>query len=178
MCPLGQLNLPKFLNNRLPQNSVFTPILFNVYTRNMAPRKSYKFVYIDDLALATQEASFSDIESTVNRDLNTLEDYFWKWRLKPNPHKTIVTAFHLDNRNAKRTLKVTFCNNTVRHDPTPTYLRVKLDHMLTFHDHLKKVATKTKTRVNLVQELASTSWGAKASVLWTSVVAPMYSIAK
>lgn len=51
---------------------------------------------------------------------------------------------------------------TYRVGPTPTFLGVKLDHMLTFHDHLKNVAAKTKTRLNLVQKLASTSWAASA----------------
>ncbi|KAH1172877.1 hypothetical protein KIL84_016716 [Mauremys mutica] len=68
-----------------------------------------------------------------------------------NKNKKTVTAFHLDNRSAKCTLKVIFSGNTVRHEPTPTYLRLKLDRMLTLHD-LKKIAGKKKTRVNLVQK--------------------------
>lgn len=94
-----------------------------------------------------------------------MEQYVRKWRLKPNPGKTIVSAFHLDNKSAKTILKVAFCGKNVQHDYTPTYLGVKRNCTFSFHDHPEKVAAKIKTRASIIQKLTGTTWSASASVL-------------
>ncbi|CAM5095202.1 unnamed protein product [Eretmochelys imbricata] len=144
---------------------MLAPALFNIYINYMPPTKSRKFGYADDLARTIPASNLPDIEKALTEDLNNMEQYFWKWRLKPNPGKTIVSTFHLDKQSAKNTLKVVFCGKNVQHDDTPTYLGVKLDRTLSFHDHLEKVAGKIKTRANRIQKLAGTTWGPSASLL-------------
>ena len=56
------------------------------------------------------------------------------------------------------------------------YLRLTLDHTLSFHEHLRKTAAKVSTRNNLLGMLAGTSWGASAPTLRTSALALCYSV--
>lgn len=38
------------------------------------------------------------LKKTLNKDLKYLNHYFKFWRLKPNPMKTVLTLFHLNNK--------------------------------------------------------------------------------
>ena len=46
------------------------------------------------------------LERTLSKDMTTLFAYVQTWRLKLSHAKTVTTAFHLRNREAKRELKV------------------------------------------------------------------------
>ncbi|XP_047992992.1 uncharacterized protein LOC125231576 [Leguminivora glycinivorella] len=168
----------KLLKNGLPQGSVLAPLLFNVYTSDMPPTQSRKFLYADDIALTTQTKSFEAGEAVLTQDLNTLQQYYSKWRLYPNPSKSEVAAFHLTNCLADRQVDVTFCGQKIRHNSNPKYLGVTLDRSLTYRAHMETLSQKVKTRVNLISKLAGTSWGARADVLRTSSMALVYSPAE
>ena len=83
----------KTQRNGLPQGSVLLPTLFNVYT-NDQPEFKYirRFIYADDLCLATQSNSFKAIERRLTKALKTLTDYYYKNSLNVNPAKTQVCA--------------------------------------------------------------------------------------
>ena len=53
-----------------------------------------------------QFPSFSQVEITIEEALGELTEYYRNNSLCANTHKTRVTAFHLRNREAKRSLKV------------------------------------------------------------------------
>ena len=97
---------------------------------------SRKFAYADDLALLHFSGNWKDLEGTLSQDISTLSAYLQNWRLKLNHIKTMTAAFYLNNREAKRELKVYNNGRLLPFCPTPTYLGVKLDKSLTFRHHL------------------------------------------
>ena len=105
------------------------PILFNIYTGtydlpSMIPRK---FAYADDLELLHSSENWKDFGGTLSQDMSTLSEYLQTWRLKLSHTKTVTAAFQLNNREAKRELKVYNNCRLLPFCPTPTYLGVKLD---------------------------------------------------
>ena len=67
---------------------------------------SRKFAYADDLALLHSSGNWKDLEGTLSQDMSTLSAYLQTWWLKLSHTKTVTAAFHLNNREAKRELKV------------------------------------------------------------------------
>ena len=94
------------LKNGVPQGSVLAPLLFNIYTYDLPFMISRKFAYADDLVLLHYSENWKDLEGTLSQDMFTLSAYLQTWRLKLSHTKTVTAAFHLNNREAKRELKV------------------------------------------------------------------------
>ena len=141
------------LKNGVPQGSVLAPLLFNMYTYDLSSMISRKFAYADDLALLHSSGNWKDLEDTLSQDMSTLSAYLQTWRLKLSHTKTVTAAFHLNNRVAKRELKVYNNGTLLPFCPTPTYLGVKLDRLLTFRHHLVALHKKLSSRVTLLRRL-------------------------
>jgi len=49
----------------------------------------------------------------LSKDIATLGEYLQTWKLKLSSTKTVSPVFHLNNKEAKRELKVNFNNKTL-----------------------------------------------------------------
>ena len=169
----------RVLKNGLPQGSVLAPTLFNIYTNDLPTFHDIRrFIYADDLCLATQSNDFKTIEGRLTRALHQLSAYYKKWHLNPNPGKTKVCLFHLKNHLARKTLDITWEGKLLEFTEHPVYLGVTLDRTLSFKTHVDKLRKKLSPRNNLVASLANSSWGAGAQTLRLSALALCYSTAE
>jgi len=82
------------------------------------------------------------VEGVLNKDMATLGEYLQTWTLKLSTTKTVSAAFHLNNKEAKRELKVNFNNETLPFCSEPKYLGVTLDRSLTYRRHLESLRKK------------------------------------
>jgi hypothetical protein len=108
------------LNNGLLQRSVLSPILFNRYMSDIPITVSKQFQYADAIALTFQANSFAECETTLEADLDKLDEFFRRWRLQPNPSKTESCVFHLNTHEANRLLDVRFTGTDVQHVDQPS----------------------------------------------------------
>ena len=160
----NQVSRKRILKNGLPQGSAQAPSFVNVYISDLPPTESLKFGFADDWTLATQSKTCSHLESTLSRDIGHLNEYFDYWKLRLNTKKTVVTCFHLDNKQAARKLKVTQAGEVLAHAVAPKYLGETLDRSLTYRKHTENVRDKVKSRCNIISKLAGTDWGVPALV--------------
>ena len=166
------------LKNGVPQGSVLAPFLFNIYTYDLPSMISRTFAYADDLALLHSSGNWKDLEGTLSQDMSTLSAYLQTWRLKLNYTKTVTAAFHLNNREAKRELKVYNNSRLLPFCPIPKYLGVKLDRSLTLRHHLVALRKKLSSRVTLLRRLVGSGWGAGAKTLRIATLSLVYSTAE
>lgn len=115
----GQISKQKILQNGLPQGSVLSPMLFNIYTADVPETMSRKFTYADDIAIVAQTKTFEEMESILNKDLDTLHRYFEKWHLQLNPKKTTALALHLNNQQASREINITLQGEKIPNETSP-----------------------------------------------------------
>ena len=106
--------------------------------------------------------------------MTTISTYLQTWRLQLSHTETVATAFHLNNREAKRELNVYNNGKRLPFCPVLTYLGVKLDRSLTFHHHLEALCKKLTMRVALMRQLAGSGWGAGAKTLPTAALSLVY----
>ena len=166
------------LKNGVPQGSVLAPFLFNIYTYDLPSMISRKFAYADDLALLHSSGNWKDFEGTLRQDMSTLSAYLQTWRLKLSHTKTVTAAFHLNNREAKRELKVYNNGRLLPFCPTPTYLGVKLDRSLTFRHHLLALRKKLSSHVTLLRRIMCWGSGAGTKTLRIATLSLVYPTAE
>ena len=102
----GKKSRCRTLLNGVPQGCVIAPLLFNLYTHDIPPTTSKKYIYADDIALKTFHKDFPEIERVLSRDMDILSTYFTDWRLKLNTTKTVSSMFHLANSRADYKLNI------------------------------------------------------------------------
>ena len=122
--------------------------------------------------------NWKDLEGTLSQDLSTLSAYLQTWRLKLSHTKTVTAVFYLNNREAKRELKVYNNGRLLPFCPTPTYLGVKLDRSLTFRHHLVALCKKLSSRITLLRRLVGSGWGAGDKTLRIATLSLVYSTAE
>ena len=110
--------------------------------------------------------------------MRTLTDYYKRNFLNANPGKTQVCAFHLNNHQAHKKLKISWNGETLQNDSFPVYLGVTLDRTLSFGEHIRKLKAKVASRNNLLGKLANCNWGADPKTLRTTALALSYSTAE
>ena len=139
---------------------------------------SRKFTYADDLALLHSSGNWKDLEGTLSQDMSTLSAYLQTWKLKLSHTKTVTAAFHLNNQEAKRELKIYNNGRLLPFCPIPTYLGVKLDRSFTFHHHLVALRKKLSSHVTLLRRLMGSGWGAGVKILCITNLSLVHSTAE
>ena len=86
---------------------------------------------------------------------------------KAHHSETVLAAFHLNNKEAKREQKVNFKNETLPFCSKPKYLKVNLVRSLMYHQHLESLHKKVTSHVTLLSRLAGSGRGAGATTLLT-----------
>ena len=118
----GQQSRLRCLRNGVPQGSVLTPRLSNIYLYDIPPINAAKYACADDIAIRSSSNKWEVVESNQDQDIATLATYLNNWRLILSQAKSVTSSFHLSNKEASRKLNIKLNGNRFPFKPSPTYL--------------------------------------------------------
>jgi len=103
------------------------------------------------------DGDWQAVEGVLSKDMATVGEHLQTWKLKLRTTKTVSAVVHLNNKEAKRELKVNDNNETLLFCSKPKYLGVTLDRSLTCRRHLEPLRKKLTSRVGR-RTLEAASW--------------------
>jgi len=172
----GKLSRLRRLKNGVPRGFVLAPLLFNIYISDLPTTVSRKDAHADDVAIMHADGDWQAVE-WLSKDMVTVGEYLQTWKLKLSITKTVSAAFHRNNKDAKRELKVNYNNEILSFCPEPisqSNVRQVAHVSLTLESFRKKLIS----RVALLRRLAGFGWGTGTTTLRTATLALVHSTAE
>lgn len=133
-----QTSQEKIILAGVPQGSVLSPALFNFYLHDM-PKflKANLALYADDTAIYSHSfyAQAALVQNQIQ--INMLEKFFDRWKLKVNENKTELIVFHRKRTNQKLYKPLKINNHSIWPKESIKYLGLQLDQRLNFKQNVK-----------------------------------------
>ena len=158
----GKSSTTKHYTNGVPQGSVLSPTLFNLYMHDIpqpAHPDTHILSYADDISIYTQHPKPETAATQLQHYINTLEQWLVTNRLKVSTTKSTLTLLTPWAQEYSTKPTVTLHSTPIPYADTPTILGVTLDRGMTFRQHTDHINTKAKTRLNVLRALTNTSYG-------------------
>jgi hypothetical protein len=157
----------------VPQGSVLAPILFLIYINDIplvdSKHINYSSLFADDLAVFFLFQSPKHMEKKINKYLESLVDWLFKWRLKMNPNKCCYTIFskkgNFLRKGSKIEFKLNLSEGDIPYNPKPLFLGIIFDEFLCFNEHVKMLKARAIKRINILKIIRHKSWGLSQKTL-------------
>lgn len=139
----------------VPQGSVLSPSLFNMYVNNIPDpthRESLVVQYADDITLVSRARKLDILTDRLQTELAAMSLWEARWRITSHPGKASVTYLNIKRDAPRRLLLNPHIPNEqpIRQSHSTTILGVTLDDKKTFRNHItQKKAMANNTLSNL-----------------------------
>lgn len=132
------------INAGLPQGTSISPILYALYVADIPVNDKTQIAqYADDTALYTAAKRSNYIVNKLNSSLQSLQQYFRKWKIKVNENKTQAIIFPFDNKRIRNpTIKIRSGRNVIEFSNSVNYLGIHFDKKLLFKEHITTATNK------------------------------------
>ena len=157
----GKKSKYRKMRQGVPQGGVLSPLLFNLYMKNMpTPPESIKVItYADDTNILSSGTTIQPICERLNPYLNSLEDWFKSRNLQLSAPKSSATLFTTFSNEMSINLPIEINGEPVPTTTTPKILGVTLDSLYKFKHHASNVRAKMDKKNNILKALAGSTWG-------------------
>ena len=150
------------LHQGVPQGAVLSPLLFLFFIdgiNDVLPKGVQVSLYTDDIAVWAQHRDKETAQNLVQTSVTNIANWSTKHKLTLNPSKCESTLFSTCPGEAKWSPEITLDGQTLKVNPTPTFLGVTFDRTLTFSQHAVQTKARIMKRIRILSALASKEWG-------------------
>lgn len=143
----GALSKKRFMTAGVPQGSLLSPTLFNIYTHDIplsVNPNSRKALYADDTTVMVRYSSPRMIIHRLQLNIDNLQDWYDSWRIDVNPSKSVAVFFSRRKRGMAPRGEITMYDQVIPWQDTAKYLGVTLDKRMTWRPHITNTLTKAR----------------------------------
>lgn len=152
--------ISRLVNKGLPQGSVLSPLLYNIYTMDLDSFNDSVSVlqYADDVVLYSIDANINNACNALNHNLLHLERWLQDNDLDISVPKSAVIVF--SRRRISPVVNIFFKNQIMPQCDQTKFLGIILDSKLTGTPHINHVVSRCESLLNMLRCLAGVWWGA------------------
>lgn len=139
----------------VPQGSVLSPALFNIYLSDFPQLPNCELaMFADDTGIYSTDVLGIDVETKIQSGLNIIYPYLSKWKIKLNASKT-QAIFFTRKRKACFLPSNNLSINGIEIDWTDSvkYLGITLDRKLLFNKHISNTVNKVNQTIRVMYPL-------------------------
>lgn len=158
---------PQITSLGLPQGSVLSPLLFNLYTADVHGFVDVDIIqYADDFCMFIEHKKYDMSLELLSNAYIRLREWFINNGFEISIDKTVISTFTRHNTPSCANIKIS--DDSFAHRNQVKYLGVILDKKLTWKWHIEHISLKCTKGFNFLRSIARTWWGAdvKASLLF------------
>ncbi|KAG7299270.1 hypothetical protein JYU34_017831 [Plutella xylostella] len=138
---------PRLVPAGIPQGSILGPYLFLLYVNDIPIQTRTSLAcFADDTASFTSAKDTGLIVDRLQLSLDSLREYFTRWKLKLNEAKTEAIIFSRQRQEPAKLLKIG--DHTIPWSKSVRYLGVTLDKRLNWTKHCSTIRNKGVTAMN------------------------------
>ena len=156
----------------VPQGSIISPILFNMYVSQPDCHDSHMSQYADDMGPYAQGRTQKIATRKLQKGINKLTKWCDKWKILLNASKTTFMLITKDKKDETVHLKLK--KENIKPSDTATFLGLTLDKKLKWDKHVKEIKRKMQNRINKLYHLKSKGIRPKVLLhLYKSLIRPL-----
>lgn len=150
---LDTLSAERDIQSGVPQGSILGPILFNIFLYDLIlNQRGMLALYADDVAVLYKSKSTNMITKYLQEMLDTLYNWYTKWRIAINTEKSVAIYF---SRRLKRDPDdIKYGENIIEWQQQIKYLGLTFDKRLTWCKHVHDKVATTKKIMGMLTSLS------------------------
>ncbi|KAL0895859.1 hypothetical protein ABMA27_011882 [Loxostege sticticalis] len=159
--PVGDSEINRFISRGLPQGSVLSPLLYNIYTYDLESSLNSNvniLQYADDLLLYYSSYSIAHAQNTLSYSLDLLKNWMDNNGMNLSVSKSAVVIF--SRKRILPPLQLYYDYKVIPVVDEHKFLGVILDCKLTGVPHCNFVSVRCEKVLNLLRCLSGVWWGA------------------